>query len=329
MTTAVLLFSLSLAFRQIKKSLVCSCDSYLSSSSLEKLRKGFYSDLHLDSALSFTDEEKDLANVSRLAAWKAGKVMVDEINNAEKDITSKIGSRDIVTKVDKEAQDIIKSTILSYFPNHKFLGEEDIPPGKEASSKAIEELKHEKHLWIVDPVDGTTNYSHTMPMAAVIIAYASYGKVKHGFIYDPFRKESFFSWEGKGSFLNGERIHCDQINSLELSLLGTGSPPAIDSLNASLRVLNHLSSQVQSMRILGSAAFMLMYVANGRLTGYVEADLNAWDIAAGSLLIKEAGGKVTDVWGNNVELTTRNVVATNGLIHDSLLKELKIAKAWI
>jgi myo-inositol-1(or 4)-monophosphatase len=327
MTTAVLLFSLSLAFHHIKKHVSCGCDCNLSS--LEKLRKEFYSELHLDASLVFSDEEKDLANVARLAAWKAGKVMVDEINSNDKDIISKIGSRDIVTKVDKEAQDIIKSTILSYFPNHKFLGEEDIPPGKEASSKAIEELKHEKHLWIVDPVDGTTNYSHTMPLAAVIIAYASYGKVKHGFIYDPFRKESFFTWEGKGSFLNGQRIRCDQIKTLELSLLGTGSPPAIDSLNSSLRVLNHLSSQVQSMRILGSAAFMLMYVANGRLSGYVEADLNAWDIAAGSLLIKEAGGKVTDVWGNDFELITRNIVATNGLIHETLLKELKVAKAWM
>jgi myo-inositol-1(or 4)-monophosphatase len=300
------------------------------SDSIEARRKEFYSEFGIDSSNSFSTQEKDIGNVARLAAYKAGKIMRDGLGSIDQDdIVSKIGSRDIVTQVDKDCQDTIKETILSYFPSHKFLGEEDVDPGREAAQQALENLKNEPHLWIVDPVDGTTNYAHGMPLSVVIIAYVSYGKVKHGFIYDPYRNESFVAWEGKGAFFNGKRFHCPQTNALNQSIMCTGSPPNISCLEACLRVTDLLSSKVRSFRILGSAGLALAWTSIGRVTAFAEPDLNSWDCAAGCLIIKEAGGRVTDVWGKEFELSTRNIVATNGILHEQFLKELQTARAWL
>lgn len=291
-----------------------------------------YQALHLDaSSLRLTKEEELIANTARLAAWRAGEVILAGLGSIDSShgIESKIGSRDIVTKVDKESQEIIRNTILTQFPQHTFLGEEDIPPGIEASATALEKFKHEAHLWIVDPVDGTTNFAHGMPLCAVIIAYASFGVVKHGFIYDPFRQESFVAWQGKGAYLNGRKLHCSKIDRMDSSVVCTGSPPNLQSLSASLRSTELLSPKVRSMRVLGSAAVHLSWLSAGRIEAYFEADLNAWDLAAGALIIQEAGGKVTDVWGNAFELSTRNCVASNGLIHADLLADLVQAKMWI
>jgi myo-inositol-1(or 4)-monophosphatase len=209
------------------------------------------------------------------------------------DIESKIGSRDIVTEVDKNCQEVIKEAILSFFPTHKFLGEEDVPPGREAASAAIDKLKHEPHLWIVDPIDGTTNFAHGMPLAGVIIAYAQYGEVKHGFIYDPFRNESFTAWKNKGAFLNGQRIKTCKTTELGSSVLCTGSPPNLESLEATMRAMQLLSPQVRTVRVLGSAAINLAWTAVGRVTAYFEADLNAWDLLAGALIVYN---NLTDVF---------------------------------
>lgn len=168
-----------------------------------------------------------------------------------------------------------------------------------------------------------------MPLSGVIISYASKGKVQLGIIYDPYRDEMFTAWRGHGAFLNDKKISCCRTDSLKASVVSTGSPPNFKSLEACLRATNLLSPQVRTMRMLGSAATMLSWVACGRLTAYFEADLNVWDLAAGALLINEAGGKVTDVWGKEFELSTRNLVASNGCIHDSLLSQLQASEMWI
>jgi myo-inositol-1(or 4)-monophosphatase len=292
--------------------------------------RNLYSSLHPPS-LQLTPEEENIGNIARQAAWKAGKFILAGSGSIDlnADVESKIGSRDIVTQVDKDCQNVIEETILSHFPDHKFLGEEDVPPGREASQKAIEKLKEEAHLWIVDPVDGTTNFAHGMPLCGVIIAYASYGVVKFGMIYDPFRNETFVAWKGKGAYLNGQRLRCCNTNALSSSVVCTGSPPNFESLSACMRGMHLLSAQVRSMRVLGSACVHLAWLAAGRITGYFEADLNAWDLVAGALIVSEAGGKVTDVWGKEVELTTRNTVASNGIIHYELIEKLREAKMWM
>lgn len=181
---------------------------------------------------------------------------------------------------------------------------------------------------MIDPVDGTTNFAHGIPLCGVIIAHASNGEVVFGLIYDPLRNETFTAWKEGGAYLNGERTYCCNRTTLAESVLVTGSPPNMESFHACMRGTTTVGPEVRTIRMLGSAAIMLSWVACGRVTGYFEADLNAWDLAAGALIVKEAGGRVTDVWGKDYELATRNVVATNGDIHEVLRRKLYDAKMW-
>ena len=182
------------------------------------------------------------------------------------DVTSKIGSRDILTKVDLEAQDLIKAAIMGAYPTHAFLGEEDLPPGRDAARQAIEALAGAEHLWIVDPVDGTTNFAHGQSLCGVILAYASHGQVLFGCIYDPFLDELFTAWAGRGAYLNGRRIRCCETPLLQAAVVCTGSPPNLASLQACLRATNAISADVRTMRMLGSASIMLSWLACGRVT---------------------------------------------------------------
>lgn len=277
------------------------------------------------------NEMNYFSEVAKSAAFRAGDLISNGLGliNLTSDIESKIGTRDIVTDVDKRAQEVIRRTISLSFPDHDFLGEEDIEPGIEASNEAVKKYENSDHLWIVDPLDGTTNFAHGMPLSGVIIAHAMKGSVVFGLIYDPYRNETFTAWKGRGAFLNGKPISTCSTSSLKSSVIATGSPPNFKSLEACLRATNRLSPQVRTMRMLGSAATMLSWVACGRLTAYFEADLNAWDLAAGALLITEAGGCATDVWGENYTLRTRNIVASNGNIHNVLLDELVKSEMWM
>jgi myo-inositol-1(or 4)-monophosphatase len=237
--------------------------------------------------------------------------------------------------------------------------EEDVAPGAEASAQAVGRLANEEHLWIVDPIDGTTNFAHGMPLSGVIIAYASKGVCVFGLIFDPFREvrvaqglavalclsplfpilptsylflitqEMFVAWRGKGAYMNGKQIKCCSTPDLSGAVVATGSPPDLAALAACLRATELISPKVRTVRMLGSAAVMLSWVAMGRLTAYFEADLNVWDLAAGALMIEEAGGRVTDAHGNRFKLTTRNLVATNGKIHDALLVDMVDSEMWI
>jgi len=275
--------------------------------------------------------ERSVMAVGKEAILSAGKVIIEGSRrfNLDTGVISKQGSRDILTEYDTKSQEVIRSTIAAAFPSHKFLGEEDVPPGRDAATAAIAALCNEEHLWIVDPIDGTTNFAHSMPLSGTIIAYCSKGVCLFGLIYDPFRDELFSAWKGQGAFMNGEKISVCNTEKIADAVVCTGSPPNTDSLNACLRAMNLISSEVRTVRLLGSAAIMLAWVACGRVTSYFEADMHVWDIAAGSLIIDEAGGKVTDVFGNPTSLTNRNLVSTNGKIHEELLKRLIEAKMYL
>ena len=272
-----------------------------------------------------------IGEVCERAARAAGKIVLQGSSefDLQRGVIEKAGSRDILTEFDTKSQETIKSIILGAFPQHKFLGEEDVPAGREAAAAAIERVSAVEHLWIVDPIDGTTNFAHGQPLAGIIIAYASQGVVEFGLIYDPFRDECFTAWRGRGAFLNNRPIKCCGTQLLKDAVVATGSPPNLQSLNACLRATNAVSSQVRTVRMLGSAAIMLGWVACGRLSSYFEADMSVWDIAAGALIVTEAGGKVTDVWNGKYTLQTRNFVATNGLVHTQLLSKLIEARFWL
>lgn len=214
---------------------------------------------------------------------------------------------------------------METFPNHDFLGEEDVSPGKEASAAAIEaKLSNSDStwLWIVDPIDGTTNFVHGMPLSMPSVAAAYKGEVMVGVIYDPHRDELFTATRGGGSFMNGKPIKVGEQGSIGDAVVAMGSPPADESMQMSLKGVQALMPKVRTIRMIGSAAVMLAWVANGRLTCYWEYDLSSWDISAGALLIQEAGGRFTDLEGNDFTLRTRKMCASNGIIHNEILNVL-------
>lgn len=250
----------------------------------------------------------------------------------------------------KRIQKIIRETVLAAFPHHRFLGEEDVPPGKEASAAALEAAlssdvvatsessgeetktnnsnmmrKSREWLWIVDPIDGTTNFVHGIPICMPSVAATYRGEVMVGVIYDCHRDELFTAIKGRGAFMNGGRITVGKQDLIGDAIVAMGSPPAPESLRMSLKGAEALMPVVRTIRMLGSAAVMLAWVANGRLTCYWEYDLSSWDIAAGALLVTEAGGRFTDLTGHDYSLRTRKICASNGLVHDEVLSVLKSA----
>ncbi|WP_027092491.1 inositol monophosphatase family protein [Cohnella thermotolerans] len=265
---------------------------------------------------------KSFTAVAVNCASKAGEWIKSKIGNfAEPDL--KQSMHDLVTEVDKGSERLIRNLIGTHFPHHSFLGEEGVEPGPEASVKALQEVSEAEYLWIVDPVDGTTNYVHGFPFYSVSIALAHKGQVIVGVVYDPSRDELFVAERGKGAYVHGKRMHVSNERTLRQSLVATGFPADYQAaLPENLRQIQALAPQVRNLRIAGSAALHMAYVAAGRLSGFWEIGLNAWDLAAGSLLVEEAGGKVTDQSGAPYQLGVRNVTASNGFVHGELLEAL-------
>lgn len=203
-----------------------------------------------------------------------------------------------------------------------------MPPGKEASTAAIEaklSSSDSDWLWIVDPIDGTTNFVHGMPLSMPSVAAAYKGEVVVGVIYDPHREELFTATRGGGAFMNGKAIKVGEQGAIGDAVVAMGSPPAEESMQMSLKGVQALMPKVRTIRMLGSAAVMLAWVANGRLTCYWEYDLSSWDISAGALIVQEAGGRFTDLDDNDFTLRTRKMCASNGKVHDDILKVLNDA----
>ncbi|SMF90635.1 myo-inositol-1(or 4)-monophosphatase [Paenibacillus uliginis N3/975] len=270
---------------------------------------------------------KSYTAVAINCAAKAGEWIKSRIGTV-KQLSTKTSAQDLVTEVDKGAEQMIRKLILTHFPDHAILGEEGVEPGAEASMKALEAAKEEPYLWIVDPIDGTTNYVHGFPFYSVSIALAHKGEVIVGVVYDPSRDELFIAEKGKGAYVHGNPTLVSKESSLSQSLLATGFPMDTSfNLPQNMAGLQALLPKVRNVRGGGSAALHMAYVAAGRLSGYWELGLNAWDVAAGALLIQESGGKVTDTEGRPYDLAVRNVVATNGAIHESVLDTLSEAEA--
>lgn len=178
-------------------------------------------------------------------------------------------------------------------------------------------------LWIVDPIDGTTNFASGIPLNMPSIAVAYEGEVMIGVLYDPHNNELFSAIRGKGAFLNGESIQVGQEEILGDATVGMESPAGQESLEQCVKAIQPLMPAVRTIRMLGSSAVMLPWVANGRLTAYWTPDECAWDIAAGALIVQEAGGRVTDLEGHDYTLRTRSLVSSNGKVHDALLEILQ------
>ncbi|GIO44265.1 inositol monophosphatase family protein [Paenibacillus apis] len=259
-------------------------------------------------------------------AAKAGEWIKSRLGDI-KAVNEKFSPQDLVTDVDKGAEAMIRKLILTHFPSHDILGEEGVAPGAAASAAAWQEASSSEFLWIIDPLDGTTNFVHGFPFFCVSIALAFKGEVIIGVIYDPIRDEMFVAEKGKGSYMHGHTNRVSADARLEESIIAVGFNPDRQAAPINLKGITALSGKARSLRAGGSAALHLAYVAAGRLGGYYEVNLNAWDTAAGALMVAESGGKVTDTAGNPYHVGARNLIVSNGTIHQELMEVIEAAGA--
>ncbi len=256
-----------------------------------------------------------MLNIAIRAARSAGDLIIRKINKLPQLHIETESPNDYVSEVDRQAEGVIIDDLLRAYPNHGVVAEE---------SGIIE--GSEDFRWIIDPLDGTTNYLHGFPQYAVSIACQHRNRLEHAVIYDPFKQELFAASRGSGATLNNRRIRVTHPKSTEGALLATGFPfrhkEQLETIFNQLKVFYESAGDV---RRAGSAALDLAYVAAGRLDGYWEANLQSWDIAAGALIVREAGGMVTDYDGNEHFLDRGEVVAGNPKILADMLRKLKAA----
>jgi myo-inositol-1(or 4)-monophosphatase len=219
------------------------------------------------------------------------------------------GEVDLVTEVDEQAEQVIREILLGAFPAYGMLAEE---------GGAL--VGEEDARWIVDPLDGTTNYAHQLPIFCVSIALERSGEVVLGVVHDPIREETYVAERGGGATLNDEPIKVSNTEELIQALIATGFPYDRAEMPEAIELFGRFTATTQGMRRLGSAALDLCYVASGRLDGYYERGIWPWDLAAGALILEEAGGKVTDYRGGILNLEGREIVASNGALHAAMTK---------
>lgn len=253
-------------------------------------------------------ETAGILRTAAFAALEAGDIIREMYENPHQ-IRLK-GAIDLVTEADIASEKAILSILEQRYPGDTVLAEE---------SKAEYEKIPDGAVWIIDPLDGTTNFAHGFPYFAVSIAYSVNRESKVGVIYCPVNNELFCAWQGGGSWLNGRRIAVSKEEQLIQSLVATGFPYDIDqNLDLVIEQLRRILPRVRDVRRAGAAALDLAYVACGRLDGFWEMNLKPWDTAAGQLLVEEAGGKVTDYRGEDFNPYIPEVLASNGLIHQFL-----------
>jgi myo-inositol-1(or 4)-monophosphatase len=253
------------------------------------------------------------------AARRAGNI----INRGARDLdlltVSAKGPKDFVSEIDHAAEAAIVDTLLAAYPDHAILAEEGTAQGRNAEAE---------HVWIIDPLDGTTNFLHGFPQYCVSIALAHRGVVTQGVIYDPVRNDLFTASRGRGAFLNDRRMRVSRRQHLKECLIGTGFPFRDGRfLDTYLAMMRAMIQHTAGLRRPGAAALDLAYVAAGFYDGFWEVGLNAWDIAAGSLMVLEAGGLIGDLTGEGGYLQSGQVIAANPKIFAQMVSELSPFRA--
>ena len=254
-----------------------------------------------------------MLNIAVRAARAAGNIIIRQFDRAQDLPATEKSKNDYVTEVDKQAEAVIIDTLLKAYPKHAILAEEGGAQGKS------------EYVWIIDPLDGTTNFMHGFPHFAVSIALQHKGKLQQAVIYDPLRQELFTTSRGDGAYLNDRRIRVSKRKNLDGALLGTGFPFGESAnIDRFLETCRTLMPVTAGIRRAGAATLDLAYVACGRLDGFWEFGLKPWDIAAGALLIEEAGGVVCSIDTDKEYLTSGNIVSGNPYILEFLKEIVKV-----
>lgn len=259
--------------------------------------------------------------IAQSAARAAGTLLRQKLAS-RRDIHSK-GKRDIVTDADYAADRTIRQMIRAHFPEDSFLSEEDPVETREELWASVEK-EDSRRLWVVDPLDGTTNYAHRLPFFGVSMALYQHRTVQIGVVYDPLRDEMFAAEKGRGAFLNGARLAVSTTRRFEDSVIGTEWAHTQEPRVKTAAIFEEVVSRVTTGRAFGSAALSLCYVAAGRLDGYFHLSLSPWDMAAAALIIEEAGGRLTTVAGKPWTVHSAGYVASNGLVHRPLLRFFRV-----
>ncbi len=251
-------------------------------------------------------------NIFEKAAKKAGKVLIRDFGEVENlQIQSKsIG--DFVTNVDIKVEKIVLETLKYYYPDYTYITEES------------GEIIGNDDTIIIDPIDGTSNFIHGIPHVAIVIGKMTKNEITDGIIYNPILNEMFWSSKGKGSWCNNKRLRVSNRSVLSECLIGTGLPFGDRVYNGYLNEIDEILKSTAGIRRLGAAGLDLAYVASGKLDGFWEKDLNLWDISAGILLVKEAGGRISKMNGENWTTNSRDILASNTKIHSLLSKKLSL-----
>ncbi len=259
--------------------------------------------------------ERKCLNIAKKAALKAGKYLKE--NFYRKPRVEYKGEINLITQRDRLSQQIICGVLGKAFPEHAILGEEDLAINTSSD-----------YLWIIDPIDGTTNYAHTLPVYCVSIALMLRNRLHIGVVYNPMLEELFWSVKGEGAFCNKTRLEVSKEEDLGRCLLSTGFPYDLrESEENNLDHFQRIIKVSQGIRRMGSAAIDLSYVAAGRFDGFWEMKLCPWDTAAAALFVEEAGGTVSDFSGRPFDPFAKEILATNGKIHN-LMVELLSRKIW-
>lgn len=259
-------------------------------------------------------------DVAIQAAREAGHLIRFHAGRIHDHAVSEKNIHDLVTDVDVEAQRVIVSRVLSAFPESHILAEED-------DRDAATSIDASAWRWIIDPIDGTTNFTRGIPPYAVSIALERDREVVVGVVYDVAHDELFTAVRGRGFFINGQRGRVNTAATLQTSVLTTGYPyRSFDHIDEYLAVLRTFTQEARGVRRPGAASVDLAYVAAGRFDGFFETGLNPWDVAAGLLLVEEAGGRVTDFFDQPNPVFKNQILATNGHIHQAMLKTLEPLK---
>ncbi|MDH4047291.1 MAG: inositol monophosphatase [Gammaproteobacteria bacterium] len=251
-----------------------------------------------------------LLNVAVMAAHSGGDTLIRNMNKLDKIKVEQKGRNDFVSEADRRAEQAVIATIQKHYPDHAILAEESGAQGES------------EYTWVIDPLDGTTNYLHRFPVFCVSVGLMHKGRLEHGAVYDPLRQELFTASRGQGAHLDGRRIRVSGIKALDRALIGTGFPfrDSNKSLPPYLKMLEKAIMNTAGVRRPGAAALDLCYVAAGRLDAFWETGLSPWDLAAGALIIREAGGIVSGLDGSEGFMESGHVLAGSPKIYSALAR---------